>query len=91
MLFRVQNTKVLHDNLIPYMTVMLPSSVMRGTLEPQTDPLLDLLEFPMGENPGGRKPNYKKTQKLPIFKNIIFFLQIPVHISISNILKNLQS
>lgn len=42
---------------------MLPSSVMRGTLEPQTDPLLDLLEFPMGENPGGRKPNYKKKNK----------------------------
>lgn len=72
MLFRVQNTKVLHDNLIPYMTVMLPSSVMRGTLEPQTDPLLDLLEFPMGENPGGRKPNYKKNQK-PQFLKISFF------------------
>ena len=72
MLFRVKNAKVLHDNLIPYMTVMLPSSVMRGTLEPQTDPLLDLLEFPMGENPGGRKPNYKKKTN-PIFKNIIFF------------------
>ena len=52
---------------------MLPSSVMRGTLEPQTDPLLDLLEFPMGENPGGRKPNYKKNKKNPIFKNIFFF------------------
>lgn len=70
MLFSVQITKVLHDYLTPYMTVMLPSSVMRGTLEPQTDPLLDLLEFPMGENPGGRKPNYN--QKNQIFKNIIF-------------------
>lgn len=35
---------------------ILPSSVMRGTLEPHTDPLRDLLECPMGENPGGRKP-----------------------------------
>lgn len=41
----------------------LPSSVMRGTLDPHTDPLRDLLECPMGENPGGRKP---ETQNHPI-------------------------
>lgn len=41
----------------------IPSSVMRGTLDPHTDPLRDLLECPMGENPGGRKP---ETQNHPI-------------------------
>jgi hypothetical protein len=35
----------------------IPNSVIRGTFDPHTEPLLDCFAgLPMGENPGGRKP-----------------------------------
>lgn len=50
---------------------------MRGTLDPHTDPLRDLLECPMGENPGGRKPETQIIQSC--FVNKTYHTSYRIH------------